>query len=52
MQLTLAFLEALPAQPKLSDQLDAEARIEAIMILARIIAQAIEAAEQMEPSDE
>jgi hypothetical protein len=40
MQLTLAFLESLPAQPALNDQLDAEARIEAVRILARIIAQA------------
>lgn len=46
MQLALAFLEALPAQPTLSDQLDAEARIEAVRILARIIAQAIIAADQ------
>jgi hypothetical protein len=46
MQLTLAFLEAPPAQPMLSVQLDAEARIEAVRILARIIAQAITAAEQ------
>jgi hypothetical protein len=40
MQLTLAFLEDPPAQPTLSDQLDPEARIEAVEILARIIAQA------------
>jgi hypothetical protein len=40
MQLTLAFLESLPAQPALNDQLDAKARIEAVRILARIIAQA------------
>ena len=53
MQLTLAFLEAPPPQhPTLSDQLDAEARIEAVRILARIIAQAIETAEQMEATDE
>ena len=48
MQLTLAFLEALPTQPTLSNQLDAEARIEAVCILARIIAQAIAATEQKE----
>jgi len=48
MQLTLAFLEALPTQPMLSNQLDAEARIEAVSILARIIAQAITATEQKE----
>lgn len=52
MQLTLAFLEAPPPQPALNDQLDAEARIEAVRILARIIAQAVERAERMEASDE
>ena len=52
MQLTLAFLEAPPPQPMPSDQLDAEARIEAVRILARIIAQAIVAAERMEATDE
>jgi hypothetical protein len=46
MQLTLAFIEDLPAQPTLSDQLDPEARLEAVRILARIIAQAIKAAKQ------
>jgi hypothetical protein len=52
MQLTLAFLEAPPPQPTSSDQLDADARIEAVMILARIIAQAIGTAERMEATDE
>jgi hypothetical protein len=52
MQLTLAFLEAPPPQSTLSDQLDAAARIEAVRILARIIAQAIKAAERMEATDE
>src|SRR5262249_32483863 len=52
MQLTLAFLEPPPPQPTLSDQLDAEARIEAVRILARIIARAIEVAERMEATDE
>jgi len=52
MQLTLVFLEAPPPQPTLSDQLDAEARIEAVRVLARIIAQAVEATERMEASDE
>ncbi len=52
MQLTLAFLEAPPPQPTLSDQLDPEARIEAVRILARIIAQAVETAERMEATDE
>jgi hypothetical protein len=48
MQLTLAFLEVPKALPTLSDQLDAEARIEAVRILARIIAQAITTAERTE----
>jgi hypothetical protein len=54
MQLTLAFLESLPAKPTLTDQLDAEARSEVVRILARIIAQAITAPEQKkkETSDE
>jgi hypothetical protein len=52
MQLTLAFLADPPVQPTLSDQLDPEARIEAVRILARIIAQAITAAEQKETTDE
>jgi hypothetical protein len=52
MQLTLAFLEAPPPQPTLNDQLDADARLEAVRILARIIAQAIETAERMEATDE
>jgi hypothetical protein len=52
MQLTLAFLEAPPPQPTLSDQLDAETRFEAIRILARIIAQAIEVTKRMEATDE
>ena len=52
MQLTLAFLESPPPQPTLSDQLDADARIEAVRILARIIAQAVMTAERMEATDE
>jgi hypothetical protein len=52
MQLTLMLLEAPPPQPTLSDLLDAEARIEAIRVLARIIARAIETAERMETTDE
>ena len=52
MQLTLAFLEAPPAQPTLTTQLDADARVEAIRVLARIIAQTIEQAERTETSDE
>jgi hypothetical protein len=52
MQLTLVFLEAPPPQPTLIDQLDAKARIEAVRVLARIIAQAIETAKRMEVTDE
>jgi hypothetical protein len=53
MQLTLAFLEAPPPQqPTLRDQLNAEARIEAVKILARIIVQAVVTAERMEATDE
>ena len=52
MQLTLAFLEAPPPQPTLSNQLDAEAHVEAVRILARIIAHAIETAKRMETTDE
>lgn len=52
MQLILAFLEPPPPRQTLSNQLDAEARIEAIRILARIIAHAIETAERREPTDE
>jgi hypothetical protein len=51
-QLTLTFLDAPPPQLTLSDQLDAAARIEAVRILARIIAQAIETAERMEATHE
>lgn len=54
MQLTLAFPESpSPAQQNLSRHLgDAEARAEVLRILARIIAQAIEATEQPETVDE
>jgi hypothetical protein len=52
MQLTLTFLEDLPAQPMLSDQLDPQALVEAGEILARIIAQAITQSEQKETTDE
>ena len=52
MQLILAFLENPPAQPALIARLDPEARVEAVTILARIIAQAITAAEQKETTDE
>ena len=54
MQLTLAFLESpSPAQQNLSRHLgDADARAEAIRILARIIAQALQTTEQTEVPDE
>jgi hypothetical protein len=51
-QLTLALLEAPPPQPTLNGCIDDEARVEAVRILARIIAQALEATERMEPADE
>lgn len=50
-QRTLPFL-APPAQRLLSQQLDAEARAEALGILARLIAQVAKAAKQMETIDE
>jgi hypothetical protein len=54
MQLTLAFLEyPSPAQQNLSRHLgDAEARAEALRILGRLIAQALEETEQTEAPDE
>ncbi len=54
MQLTLAFLEPpAPAQEPMSEQLrDAEARAEALSVLARIIAQAFEITNQTEATDE
>jgi hypothetical protein len=53
MQLTLAFLEPPPpAQPSLSQKLDAETRAEALNILARIIAQVCETTKQTEAIDE
>jgi hypothetical protein len=52
MQLTLTFLEAPPPQPVPVDKLDAEARIEAVRILARIVAQVIEMANRAEATNE
>ena len=54
MQLTLTFLEPPPPkQPPLSQELrDAEARAEALKVLARIIAQAYQATNQAEATDE
>jgi hypothetical protein len=50
-QRTLAFLEA-PRPAQRSQQLDVEARAEALSTLARLIAQVVEAAEQTEMTDE
>jgi hypothetical protein len=52
MQLTLAFLEAPPPQPVPADKLDAETHMEAVRILARIVAQAIEMGKRTEAADE
>ena len=52
MQLTLTFLEAPPPQPLPADKLDAEARIEAVTILARIVVQVIEMADRVEAANE
>ena len=52
-QQTLEFLEPPPpTQRWLSQQLDAEARAEALSILARLIAQVVKAAKQTEVTDE
>jgi len=52
-QQTLEFLKPLaPAERLLSQQLDAEARVEALSILARLIAQVAKAAKQTEVRDE
>jgi hypothetical protein len=51
MQLLLEFLELSPPQGP-SDQLDAQARADAIKSLARIIAHTFQSTEQMETSDE
>lgn len=54
MQLTLAFLEPPPpTQSPLCRQFrDAEARAEALSVLARIIAQACQTTDQTEATDE
>ena len=54
MQLTLRFLEPPPpTQPTPSRELrDAEARAEALSVLARIIAQACQTTDQTEATDE
>ena len=48
---TLAFLEPPPPVQR-SQQLDAEARAEALSTLTRLIAQVVKAAEQTEMTDE
>ena len=50
-QRTLAFLEPPPLVQR-SQQLDAEARAEALSTLTRLIAQVVKAAEQTEMTDE
>jgi len=50
-QRTLTFLE-LPPPVQRSQQLDAEARAEALSTLTRLIAQVVKAAEQTEMTDE
>jgi hypothetical protein len=53
MQLTLVFLEpSPPAQQLQGRQLDVETRAEALDILARIIAQALETTKQTEATNE
>jgi hypothetical protein len=47
----MAFLEA-PRPAQRSQQLDVEARAEALSTLARLIAQVVKAAEQTEMTDE
>ena len=54
MQLTLVFLEPptpTPSQPN-RELRDADARAEALKILARLIAQASQTTDQMEATDE
>jgi hypothetical protein len=53
MQWILAFLEPPPCvQKKLSPELNASARVEALNILARMIAQAVKTIKQTESTDE
>jgi hypothetical protein len=53
MQWTLAFLEPpTRVQKTISLEPDAGARVEALNILARLIAQAVTALKQTEPTDE
>jgi hypothetical protein len=53
MQWTLAFLEPpTRVQKTISPELDASARVAALNILARLIAQAVTTIKQTEPTDE
>ena len=53
MQWILAFLEPPPrVQKTLSPELDVSARVKALNILARMIAQTVKTAKQTEPTDE
>jgi hypothetical protein len=52
MQWTLAFLETPPLEQQTLGPLDDEVRIEALRILARMIAQRFEAATRMDPTNE
>jgi hypothetical protein len=52
MQWTLAFLETQPAKQQTPGRLDDEARVEALRILARLIAQCFEAATRTGSTDE
>ena len=53
MQWTLAYPEPPPpAQKTLSGELDAKTRVEALGILARIIAQSLKSTKQMDQTDE
>ena len=53
MQWTLAFLEPPTCvQKTISPELDANARVEALIILARLIAQAVTTTKQPESTDE
>ena len=52
MQLTLGFLEPPTPSPPSRELRDAEARAEALNVLARIIAQAYQTTNQTEATDE
>jgi len=52
MQWTLAFLETPPVDVEIRRRLDDESRVEAVRILTRMIAQCLEVATSMDPTDE